>query len=188
MGEEKVLRLSKGIEDLSIEIDEYPPQDGTLEALSRLIEQIPNLKRLELHAQCEGTLSIKSSSLENIDFTHNNSNQLKVTECICPSLQTFQLACYSKNGSNNGVQLAVSHDIRIEDSERTIYPVSEWDFVGMEEVPKSCIVKVERRRRWSLVGRGRNAFSLAQRQAPWASSPEDDGVTISLARRHNEKI
>ena len=141
--DKKVPRLSKEIEDLRIHIlPGSPLQNGTLKALSHLIEQMPKLKTLNLNVWGDGQLSIKSSSLEAIDLT--NSHTLKVAECICPSLQTFRLQHRAWQRFSNGVELAASHDIRIEDSKRRDYPLSEWDFVGMDEVPKSCIVTVER--------------------------------------------
>jgi len=141
MGEGKVLHLSKRLEDLSIEIYEYPLQDGTFEALSHLIEQLPNLKNLNLNVHNEGTLSIKSSSLENIDVTASFV-MFKVSECICPSLQKFLVTYSASYECNNGVQLDSSRDTKIKIAQHGVFPLSEWDFIGMK-APRSCVVWVE---------------------------------------------
>jgi len=109
---------------------------GGPEPSSNSFEQMRKLKNLDLQIMYDGEMSIKSRSLEEIDVTASNL-RLKVTECICPSLQNFRVG-YDV-GLNIGVQLAPSRDISIDNSKQDS-PLSEWDFVGIE-APRSCVVK-----------------------------------------------
>ena len=138
---EKEHYLSKEIEDLCLKVDNISPRDN-LERLGDMVEQMPNLKKLFLKTYDRGELRINSRSLEEIDVTESNLGFM-VTECICPSLQTFRVRNDAFVGPHNGVQLAASHDIRIENSDQSTFALSEFDFVGME-APKSCVVKVHR--------------------------------------------
>jgi len=133
------LLVGKEIENLILQVDDSF-DDGNFEEASVFIEQMPKLKNLDLQIWHCGEMIIKSRSLEEIDVTVGSLG-LKVTECICPSLQIFRVG-YDANvgGRNSGVQLAPSHDISIENSKQNTFPLSEWDFVGME-VPRSCVVK-----------------------------------------------
>ena len=116
--------------------------DGDMRALSSLIEGMPNLKYLKLVIKFEGELSIKSKSLERIDVSWSNL-RLKVTECICPLLQTFLVKYGIEEGYYNGVQLAAPHEMEMENYAHDCFALADWDFVGME-APESCVVKVFR--------------------------------------------
>ena len=96
---------------------------------------MPKLKKLSFDCDEEGSVRVRSQSLEEIDGTGSGC---VVTECICPSLKIFH--CRVEKGGKPITVKPVTPFRKEELKTKQDFKVGDRPFIGMT-VPTSCIVR-----------------------------------------------
>jgi len=105
-------------------------------AISQMIENMPNLKKLSFDCDDEGSFRVRSQSLEEIETRHSWCD---VTECICPSLKMMR--CRVHGFFLSTTVKPVTPFTKEELKSKQDFKVGDRPFIGMT-VPNSCIVRL----------------------------------------------
>lgn len=135
----------------SLDIDGVLPgtYSNDFDVITCAIERMPKLRKLTIRSYVQGTLNIRSKSLEKIDVRRCGREYFWIPRCVCPSLKML-ITVY---GINDNKKSCVKPVVRFtntqllekwQDPNRIIgieFKVKEHAFVGLK-APDSCIVRL----------------------------------------------